>query len=451
MYFSQPDKTIDMTPTLSATPDEALIDEELTIRLEGLNPSDRTTLVAEFEALWGAFRGEATFEADETGVINLTDQAPIDGDYDGVRPMGLVQFAQLIERAEDDDPTAIADSHWLQLRAERDGERIAETTVVRRALDPDVERITVEEEHDELVGDFYLPSGDGPHPGVVSLGGSNGGVPTGPQPKLLASHGYAVLALAYFQPQYSSESERDDEHLPEELVEVPLEYAKTAVNWFRTHDRVQSEPVGTIGGSRGSELALLLGARLDPVRTVVGYVPSGVVFEGISFKRNRGPAWTENGESIPYIPYRFTWRRYFSSVLWHVLRAEPLAFEGMYRGGLADADPDAVTDATIPVEDIGGPVLSVAAGDDAMWPSDDLGAIAIDRLAEREYDHFHDHVVYEDAGHGILVPYLPARTREAIPIFPRFSFALGGQPDGYAEADSDSWQRVLDTLERGLG
>ncbi|MFC6757375.1 acyl-CoA thioesterase/BAAT N-terminal domain-containing protein [Halomicroarcula sp. GCM10025894] len=240
-----------MGPTISVSPESPLLDEELTIRGTGFEPGERVRLVAEFEVLWGQFRGEATFETDESGHIDLTEQAPVAGDYEGVRPMGLVEFAELVERA-DDGPGAIADSHRLTVRAERNGDTVAESFVQRRALDSQVDTLTVEDEHEEFVGDLYLPSGDGPHPGVVVLGGSGGGVPAGPRAKLLASQGYAVLALAYFQRAGSTDSDRDDEHLPEELIEVPIEYTQGAIEWFRDHDRVQSVPVGVVGTSRGA-------------------------------------------------------------------------------------------------------------------------------------------------------------------------------------------------------
>jgi dienelactone hydrolase len=48
-----------------------------------------------------------------------------------------------------------------------------------------------------LVGMFFQPAGSGARPAVLVLGGSEGGLPTATA-ALIASYGYAALALAYF-------------------------------------------------------------------------------------------------------------------------------------------------------------------------------------------------------------------------------------------------------------
>lgn len=56
---------------------------------------------------------------------------------------------------------------------------------------------TIEVREAEVLGTFAVPDGPGPHPGVVALSGSGGGVPSW-WGHLLAPHGIAVLAAAYF-------------------------------------------------------------------------------------------------------------------------------------------------------------------------------------------------------------------------------------------------------------
>jgi dienelactone hydrolase len=63
-----------------------------------------------------------------------------------------------------------------------------------------------------LVGTFFRPSTPGPHPAVIVLGGSDGGLREG-SAAVIARQGYATLALAYFGVG----------PLPPELVEVPVE------------------------------------------------------------------------------------------------------------------------------------------------------------------------------------------------------------------------------------
>src|SRR5438128_7337617 len=66
-----------------------------------------------------------------------------------------------------------------------------------------------------------------------TLSGSSGGLPQ-ELAALLASHGYAALALAYFS----------YEHLPAELVAIPLEYFETGMRWLHAQQGVQDDRLG---------------------------------------------------------------------------------------------------------------------------------------------------------------------------------------------------------------
>jgi len=103
-------------------------------------------------------------------------------------------------------------------------------------------------DEDGLRGAWFLPPGDGPHPAVIILGGSEGGLPAGSAAPLLASHGYATLALAYFGLP----------GLPRGLVNIPLEYFGKAIAHVRAAVAPRNDFVAVYGGSRGGELALLV-------------------------------------------------------------------------------------------------------------------------------------------------------------------------------------------------
>src|SRR4051794_27319542 len=64
---------------------------------------------------------------------------------------------------------------------------------------------------------------------------------------LLASHGFAVLALAYF----------GYEDLPEGLSDVDLEYFEQAAEWLSKQPNVMSDGVGIIGVSLGADIAVM--------------------------------------------------------------------------------------------------------------------------------------------------------------------------------------------------
>src|SRR5699024_7367289 len=301
---------------------------------------------------------------------------------------------------------------------------------------PGVTRSSIRE--NGLVAEFYRPADVGPHPGVIRLGGSGGGFPSRKSTALLASHGYAVLNVAYF----------GVESLPDSLELIPLEYFQKAIDWLTERESVIADPLGAIGGSRGGELALLLGAQFPEIRTVVASAPSGVVFPGIpDFEAPEGlpkPAWTLGGEPLAQVPYSSSRVESLRQV-WRMIRGKPFEIAPTYSRGLEEADSETVAAATIPVENIGGPVLLVSGTDDRMWPSPRLAEIAIERLEAHEYPHPYEHRQYEGAGHAIATPYRPTMGRERTQ-----RIAFGGTPEGYAHADVNSWSRTLAYLETGL-
>lgn len=69
--------------------------------------------------------------------------------------------------------------------------------------------------------------GNGPFPGIIDLYGAGGGLPEY-RACLLANHGFAVLALAFYR----------YEDLPKEMKEVHLEYFEEAINYMLQHTEV---------------------------------------------------------------------------------------------------------------------------------------------------------------------------------------------------------------------
>lgn len=466
-------------PTLQVSPARPLLDEEVTVRVTDL-PSDATVRVRLRERVEDrVFGSAAAFVADDEGIVDLATDAPRGGDYDGVEPMGLFQFATERPDADPDGLGAASGSGSESGPGSRSEsgpgsrsesgsdsgsgadtdasgavvfpgkvEAVVDGTVVdavgyERVVRPaSVEKRAVE--HPDLVGDVYLPDGEGPHPGVLYFGGSEGGRPGEVLASLLAARGYAVFGLAYFRV----------EDLPNNLVDIPVEYFETAVEWFGDRETVQTEPMGVLSASRGSEMALNLGATVLEVRAVVAYAPSDVLFGGIYTGKPDewgppGAAWTRDGDPLEYVPVAsspFDLLGWF----WHGLRGRPVEIDHTYVDGRAGADPATVEAATVPVEDTGDPVLLLSGEDDRLWPATEMADRIVERLGEADYEHRFEHHSYPDAGHAIAVPYLPVTDRETTPLFPGVEMAYGGTPGGYAGADADSWPRVLDALAEGL-
>jgi dienelactone hydrolase len=68
--------------------------------------------------------------------------------------------------------------------------------------------------------------------------------------------------------------------LPDDLIDIPLEYFEIGIGWMGRQPKVQGDRLGVIGGSRGGELVLLLGSTFKQIKAVVAFVPSGVVWRG---------------------------------------------------------------------------------------------------------------------------------------------------------------------------
>lgn len=375
-------------------------DDAIAIRITGADPEAKLRFEAALVDHDGVeWTSRATFRADERGVVDLTAHAPESGSYEGIEPMGwlwsMETDADVRGATLDGAPTVAVD-----LVAESDTGRV-ERTITRQCYDPDIES---EELADDLVGRIFLPPGDGPHPGVLLLHGSGGRLPTRAA-QALATHGFAVFAVRYV-------GEHDS--IPDEHRSIPLSYFDRAAEWFRSLDAVHSGTLGVMGGSRGGELALLLGSRFEWVSAVVALAASGVAWDTPS----GDPGWIEGGEAVPH------------------LKGKPIPRETV-AGGLDDEPVDA---AAIPVEKTDGPVLLVSGEQDRVWPATVLCEIAVDRLERSEFGHDFEHLVFEDTGHLISTPYAPLTGFEA----------SGGTPRGTAHAAAQSWPQILETLDGGL-
>ncbi len=264
---------------------------------------------------------------------------------------------------------------------------VASTTVTRRFV---ADGIGASPVRNGLYGTVYEPPGKARGAAVLVIGGSDGGLRTQHVAALLASHGHRAMALAYF----------DAPGLPDELEHIPLEYFERAAQ------RLQARRVALLGISRGGEAALLIGATYPRlIDSVVALVPSNVVNSAID---RRSPAWTLGGRPVP-----------FAEVF-----GDPEAF----------GDPDAI----IRAERINGPVLTVSAGRDGLWPSAAYAKALHDRLDRRRFAHPHRDISIANAGHGVgsAVPFVPIRS------FPE----LGGSQQADEAGRQRAWPEILRLL-----
>lgn len=417
----------DALPAITIAPNPALSDGFVHIRLLGFTPGQRVTLRAEMaDDARQRWRSWAEFAASAAGDVDLATSAPLSGSYSGVDAMGLFWS---MERADDSDGTPATFARTttnpltITFTAEADGRAVATTDHTRLGMAEGVRRVELRERG--LVGTLFLPPDAGPHPGVIVLGGSSGGIRE-PLAALLASHGCAALALAYF----------GAEGLPPQLAKIPLEYCETALDWMAARPEVRGERCALLGTSRGAELALLLGATFPRVGAVVAYAPSGVLWGAVGAP---GPAWTYRGEPLPVAPDRVP------PELDAVMSArEPISAAEWYLYNLEDKAT--LEPATIAVERIAGPVLLISGEDDQMWPSALMAERIMRRLAEHRFTWPHRHLRFSNAGHLIGPPWQPTTGNIRRHPTVGLTFAYGGTPLDMARANADSWEHTLEWL-----
>jgi len=415
-------------------PQVALTDVPLTIRLTGLEPHQLVTVRAEtndddFGRAWGSY---AVYETDDRGSVDLARQAPLEGSYESVDPMGLIWSMELDPAAEEECyfRKRTLDPMRIRFSAEVAGEVAAEAQAERLFLAPGVARVEVHEQ--DLTGVLFLPREPGPHPGVIVLGGGDGGI-LEHGAALLAARGYVGLALGYF----------GAESLPPEPSEIPLEYFLRAIRWLQARPEVDREAVALSGTSLGGMFGLLAAGTCPDIRAVVGYVPLGIV---LGAGPEDAPPVCRGGQPLPFVPIVLTPEE--EQQFEELERArEPVSINPVLLRMLADGSvPEA---AEIPVERINGPVLLLTGEDDQAIPSPVFAERIMARLEQHGFAHPHYHVCYSGAGHSIGLPhchglpYVPAYGRPPAsgPVG-----AFGGTLQDNARANVESWQQVLQFL-----
>jgi dienelactone hydrolase len=277
---------------------------------------------------------------------------------------------------------------------------------------------------DGLVGTWFAPAPGASQPALLVLGGSEGGKQTSTRMAAgLHAHGYATLALAYF----------DDDGLPKQLQAIPLEYFVRALDWLARQPGVDATRIGVIGGSKGAEAALLLASRDRRVRAVVASTPTDHAWQSVDWNGwSDTPSWTEKGEPVPYLRYA---------------PFDPAAgLRAMYDRSVVDAPQAQREAARIPLERSDAAILLLAGGQDALWGAVEASERIAATLAAAGHRHEVSVLRYADAGHVVFI----GRALDADdPVLARI-LPMGGTREGVLAAINDAWPQALDFLERNL-
>lgn len=416
---------------LTATPASALSDEPVHIRATGLPPLQLVTLAASLRDEKGhLYRSKAFYRADEAGELDLKQAPAVGGDYVGVHPMGLFwsmkpdrPFGRLLKRDVNSpfvvtldlyDSVCSHDSATAQPRASQ--------VVQRWFRSPGTQRVPIRE--GRVRGALFLPPGEGPFPGILDLFGGIGGLVEF-RASLLAAHGFAVLALAYFA----------YEDLPKLLKEVDLEYFEEAANLLLAHPKVRGPGIGVLSVSKGAEIGLAMACFLKQVVATVCI----------------------NGPTALY-DFPFRYRGLVMSPIPSFLERMQVHVSGAvsllhYRG---DPREKLNQRSVFPIEKAQGQILFIIGEDDQSVNSKEYAKQALEQLKSHGRSNGRM-LLYPGAGHLLEPPYAPLCYASRIypvsaplnnPIAGSYNYSFsqpllwGGDPAAHAAAQEHAWGEI---------
>lgn len=245
---------------------------------------------------------------------------------------------------------------------------------------------------DGFHGELFRPERDNyPSKALICFSGSDGRFEWSRMlAQVFQSHGLTVLALAYVA----------EEGLPKDFYHVPIDPLEAAAR--RLHG-MGYEKVGLWGISKGAELALTAGSLLPGlVNAVIAVAPMNTVCQGFAKKNGislvPGSAWSFHGEEVPYTSFGLD-KFPTGQVVRKSLKAREVTMYDLYIPLVNDPDPAAV----IQVEKITGPILLISSKMDTMWPSTEAAERIMERLREKKFPHYCQHLNYDCGGH-LFVP-----------------------------------------------
>jgi uncharacterized protein len=188
--------------------------------------------------------------------------------------------------------------------------------------------------------------------------------------------GYAFLAIGYFKAKGT----------PDTLQKIAIEDVHNAILEATKNRNINKKKVAIVGGSRGADLALLIGSYYKDIKCVVGIVASHATFPG-NTNHFSTSSWTYQNKELPFVPVNED--------------AVPFLMKGDLRGTFEAMLKDSIAEekALIHVENINGPILLVSATKDKICPSTPMSEKMVERLKVKKFKYHFKHIPIE-GGHA---------------------------------------------------
>nr|XP_055046672.1 peroxisomal succinyl-coenzyme A thioesterase-like isoform X1 [Misgurnus anguillicaudatus]XP_055046673.1 peroxisomal succinyl-coenzyme A thioesterase-like isoform X1 [Misgurnus anguillicaudatus] len=414
------------SPILSVQPSRGLVDEMFQIVIMNLLPNQEVTLhslhQSEDKDFWEAF---GHYISDEHGTVTVSKDESLGGTYEGTEPMGLLWSMRPVPGSRSGlrlrkkdvlSPMVVHISLYSGHLSEgfRQQTALATSVTERWYIAPGVQRVDVREKG--VRGTLFLPPGPGPYPGVMDLWGGGGGL-VEYRSALLASHGFASMALEYMNPN------------EQKTTDIDASYFKEAYKILQNHPKVQKDRLAMLGLCFGGSVALNL----------------------VAYSKIVKPQCCVCISSSHFIPFEKSLFEIFEEMKRNV---HEMRVNGDNQFININFIPSIPSDLTLKV-DVGKikcPLLLVNGGDDKNCPSVESAEDMKEIMKNAGNLHLLEVLTYPGAGHLIEPPYTP-HIHASNFIFQggdKVLMVWGGQTKPHANAQEDAWKKILAFLQKHL-
>ncbi|XP_067349414.1 peroxisomal succinyl-coenzyme A thioesterase-like isoform X1 [Channa argus] len=416
---------------LSVHPSRGLVDEKFIVMVQKVPPGFQLTVHALYKCEdghnWEAF---GHYTADATGTVNVAEDPSLGGTYSGVEQMGLLWSLRPVPGSKPglrmrkmnvQTPMEVTISVYEGHQTEgfTDQVPLASVLVERWYMAPGVRRVPITE--GGLTATLFLPPGPGPFPGLLDLWGG-GGKLVEYRASLLASHGFASMALDYLTSKITLETGKM----------VGNEYFETAYRVLQQHPQILGSRIAMLGLSFGTSITLKMAAYSKVVKLRCAVCISGSHVQPVDGSVEQVMSFfNENSQK--------TRINEDNEVIWRDLLL-PIP-----------------TDPTLKV-DVGRlqcPLLMVVGDDDQNWPAHDSAVDIKEMMEQAGNSHLLTVLSYPNAGHLIEPPYTPhARASKFRTVTTGTSIMVmclwGGETVAHSRAQEDAWKKILVFLRENL-
>ncbi|XP_039470367.1 peroxisomal succinyl-coenzyme A thioesterase-like isoform X2 [Oreochromis aureus] len=387
---------------LSVQPSRGLMDEKFIVLVQNALPGSQLTIRALHQCedghSWEAF---GHYTADTTGTINLSEDPSIRGTYSGVEQMGLLWSLRPIPGSKPglrmrkkniQTPMEVTISVYQGHQTEGFADLVPLSGVVveRWYMAPGVRGFQLQKV--DSPQPFFLPLGPGPFPGLLDLYGL-GGQLVEYRAALLASHGFASMAIDYVNSKFTIETGKM----------VDSQYFETAYRVLQQHPQVCKSRIAMIGFSFGTSITLKMAIYSEIIKLSAAVCISGSHVQPVD----------GSVEEILRFSYKNAGKTRFS-----------------------EKDEKIWRDQLLPI------------------PTDpSLKADIKEMMAQAGNSHLLTVLSYPNAGHLIEPPYTP-HTRSSnfrtTGMPEKVMYLWGGQTVEHSRAQEDAWKKILVFLRENL-